>query len=249
MERLEKALAVVQKQLQNTEEKHEKQRSLKQKDKDEIQRRKDLVAIQFLEDRKQTSRRAANKPPQTTDEAVHTTSTAPPISLEERSVLEEGRRQRMEQYRPPKQTTTRIVDGQIVKEEIQEQRLPRRRDAHHGQQYFHTTNRHQHSDGGPDMDAENTDDERGTDGRTVSDDTDFLARSEELERANPIDFNVSKERQCCSCQIRERKVAIVPCGHLCCLPCGFRLKNHPNTDNRKCPVCRTLVTQAVEMFE
>ena len=57
MERLKKALAVVQKQLKSTENKREKQRSQKQKEKDEIQRRKDLVAIQFMEDREQTSRR------------------------------------------------------------------------------------------------------------------------------------------------------------------------------------------------
>lgn len=51
------------------------------------------------------------------------------------------------------------------------------------------------------------------------------------------------EGKCSICWVEEVQITFVPCGHqVCCLGCGKAFTG------RKCPICQTIVDQAVRFY-
>jgi hypothetical protein len=56
---------------------------------------------------------------------------------------------------------------------------------------------------------------------------------------------VSKRNDYCTiCFENQRKIALVPCGHCCCIPCSEQVRQQ----NMKCFVCRTITTSMQRIY-
>ena len=54
--------------------------------------------------------------------------------------------------------------------------------------------------------------------------------------------NAANRPECIICLTELKSAALVPCQHLClCASCALILKMQHDPNNRRCPVCRTLI--------
>jgi hypothetical protein len=75
-----------------------------------------------------------------------------------------------------------------------------------------------------------------------------LSRFEDVSLADDADDSTS----CCICFLNEKRIALVPCGHVCL--CGACASTYTKSETSKingvaCPICKTMASTAIVIYK